>query len=690
MKKKLLTILMLTLTIVCMNALVSKSIFLFSQNGIAQALEAEVKRIEPYVFYDTNFGNGTPEQLLSCKKNSYLVTSDCLYKYDFYEEQWKVLKSGKPEATTMGTIKGLNYRGLNDGLIVKDYFKIVSDINNDGKEVYELNVDINGEYQWEKLLENGKFLKATEGNIDNYVVYNYYEEAINRLETKVNNTEFYLRNNKLYSLNSSKASQLIRDYSEEKPKSLNIIKFGEEVFVYGGSSGVERITSTNIGNEILYSVLAIGQKEFLSGKNIVDISSPDEGHNIFTISEEGKVYRTILADTWVYEDSLETDILTEIRYEINNKNKVSEIKVNDNLYKIVSSEEWGKSYITVNDKVLSSTIRDSYQYPDTISRFGEGDLYLYIWSNTTEPIRIDTRDNSVVNMGQSALFSDKMYKYEKLIRDKNGNIYMEKDDGKYFRYIEKNKFYSLDLKADDITIVNDLCYAINEKGLYCYESNGAWNLVVNEGGKEKLININNSLYALAEGVLYKFVEGSSWEKLDGKINYGLSDVYFVNLKNRKVYFVAEDKDEKFITTYDYDKNQWSKTKNLPKGINFQSIAVEGNSIYVGTQNISEGLAYIYKNGDWTSIMPQLSIDKSNTDIKSKLIMVEDNVYFQTGFKSKEHRETWIIKDGNVTKVEDIEELDWVNKSLEKEKYKYSNSENIIYTIKDGMVCRKVI
>lgn len=690
MKKKLLRILMLTITIVCMNALVSKSTFLFSQNGIAQALEAEVKRIEPYVFYDTNFSNGTPEQLLSCKKNSYLVTSDCLYKYDFYEEQWKVLKSGKPEATAMGTIKALNYKGIKDGLVVKDYLKIVSDINNDGKEVYELNVDINGEYQWGKLLENGKFLKATEGNIDNYVVYNYYEEAINKVETKVNDTEFYLRNNKLYSLSGSKVSQLVRDYSEENPESLNIIKFGQEVFIYGGSCGVERITSTKSENEILYSVSAIGQKEFFSEKNIVDLSSPDEGHTIFIISEDGKVYRTILADTWIYEDVLETDILTEIKYEINNKNKVSELKVNDNLYKIVSSEEWGKSYITVNDKVLSSTIRDSYQYPDTMSRFGEGDLYLYIWSNTTQPIRIDTRDNTVVNMGQPALFSDKIYKYEKLLRDKNGNIYMEKDDGKYFRYIEKDKFYSLDLKADDITIVNDLCYAINETGLYCYDSNGVWNLVLNEGVKEKLLNINNSLYALSEGVLYKFAEGSSWKRLDGKINYGLSNVYFVNLKDRKVYFVAEDKGERFITTYDYDKDQWSKTKNLPEVKNFESIAVEGNNIYVGTQYISEGVAYIYKNCAWTSILPQLSIDNSSTVINSKLIAGKGNVYFQTGSKAKEDLETWSIKDGNVTKVENTEELDWVNKSLEKEKYQYNNSENVIYTIKYGMVCRKVI
>ncbi|GEM_PF-4272924 len=687
MKKKLLSVLMLTMAILCFDALSSKSFLDFQhESREIQALESSDVSIQPYIFYDTYFEGENPKELLSYNKNIYLATKDILYKYDFLSREWNLLKEGKPVETTMGTIKGLTYMTMKDGLVVKDYFKIVSDINNDGKYVYELNLDASGEYQWERLIEEGKFCKELEAGTDSYSIYSYYQKTINSLEVKLNDTEYYLRNNIFYAREKDGTPQVIKEYSQDEVKDLNIVKFGEKIFVYGKNCGVEKVEVLGEECIVKYSITPIG-----TNKDIMGLTSADGGHSLFALCGDGNVYSAVLPNTWIADN--ESEFISEIKYSSNKEDLVKEIDINNNLYKIVDSSEWGKSYITVNGKILGETIRDTNGYPDTISRFSEGDNYIYVWSNKAQPIRIDIRDSSVVNMGENSLFSYAACDYEKIAKGKDGNIYIVNGD-EIYRYLESERFYDVNLRATSIAILNDQCYGINETGLYVYNGQGIWELITDGNvigvRPEELLVINNIIHCLYEGSLYKLNLDNEWEQIDSKVNIGLTSVYYVNDKSKKVYFVGNGEKETFVTIYDYIQNKWSKTKDLPDIKHIKSIAVEENSIYVGTQYVAEGIAYVYKNCTWSEILPQLNLQGYGAAVNSDLLTFNDAIYFYIdSSKEKANFGVWKMKDGSVTEVDVMEEKDSIYEILRNQGSFSTCNDRISFIIKNGQVFRKV-
>lgn len=692
--KKILSVMGLTLVILLSNVIWSNPLWGYEgKPKVAEALEEENDE-EPCIYYDTLFNELNPKQLLAYNNGIFVATDDKIFEYKIEEDTWINLEVGKSTEATMGMLKGLNYSLVKDGVVIKDYKKIVADINDDGKNVYELSETSEGEYFWGKIIENGKFCKALEDNADEYKVISFYNESTNASKVKNDSIDFYISGKKLYVHEKDKEPQLIKTY-EESRNNLKLVKFGKEVFVYGGSFGVERVISPKGFKGDGYLVYAIGDFKFDSKTVISDIASPDDGHTLFVIDSENKIYKIIMSNTWI-PNNKEVNLSTEMYCSSNENEKVKEISVDTKTFKIVKNDEWEKSYITLDDKILRETIRDSFQYPDQITRFSEYDDYIYFWSNVSQPIRINIKDGSVEVMGQGTLFNNTNSLNEKIIKDTNGDVYLEKSDKRIYKYIEKNKFYDsgLQYKASDIKVMNNQCYAICDNGLYLFNSKGQWETVVegdiSKNYDEQLIVLGSSLYSLSNGRLYKLNEAKKWDLVESKVNKGLTHVYYVNDEDNKVYFVSEEKGKNYVTIIDYAQNQWSKTKALPEINNIKSVAVEGVNIYIGTKYIADGVAYVYKNCTWIPILSQLGIDECGTLKNSRLIKQDNQVFFQTSEKGKAAFGIWKLKDGSASKVEDVKEKEKLLLKLNQENIVYTNQMGVTYTLKNGKVMRKVM
>lgn len=692
--KKILLVVALTLVIllsdfICLNLLSRYD----GERNVAEALEEQHIDEEPGIYYDTLFNELNPKQLLTYNNGIFIATDDSVFEYKIEDRTWVDLKVTKPIEETMGTLKGLNYSALKDGLSIKDYKKVVSDINNDGKLVYELNKTNEGNFIWDKIIENGKFCKDVEGNVEQYKITSFYNESINERKVKTDKAEYYITGNNLYVHEKDKNPQLIKTYKDTLGK-ISITKFGKEIFVYGGSFGVERIVSSKQFKGEEYFTYTLGDFKLSLGSIVSYIVSPDEGHTLFILDSENKVYKLLLANTWI-SHNVDAPISNEMYCSLGEAEKVKELTVGSKVFKIVKSEEWGKSYITVNDKILKDTIRDSFQYPDEITRFSSVDDSIYFWSKISQPIRVNINDESVEFMGQGNLFNNNNLN-EKIVKDSNGNIYLEKSDKKTYKYLEKNKFYDsgLPYKVSDIKIMNDQCYAISSEGLYLFNAKGQWEILtdsdISPNCEEKLIVLGNSLYALAEGSLYKLNENNKWDLVESKINKGLTSIYYINKDENKVYFVAEEDGESHVSIIDFVQNKWSKTKTLPDIKNINSVAAEGVNIYVGTQYIADGAAYVYKNCKWISVLPQLEIENHGT-IKNSLLVKDNNgVYFQVSEKEKEEYGIWQLKDGNAIKVEDVKEQDKLIPRFNKDEVLNIYNMGISFELKNGRVMRKVM
>lgn len=692
--KKILSVMALTLVIILSDVI---GLNLFWRYGdklkVAEALEKQEKE-EPCIYYDTLFNELNPEQLLAYNNGIFIATDDKVYEYNIEKSAWVNLEVGKPTEVTMGTLKGLNYSSIRNGFAIKEYKKVIADINNDGKNVYELNKTSEGKYRWDKIIENGRFCKVAEDNADEYEIISFYNEVTNESKIKTDRAEFYILGNNLYAIEKDKEPELIKTY-EEATEKLNIVKLGKEVFVYGENLGVERIVSSKHFNSESYLVYAIGDFKFSSKMVITDIASPDDGHTLFVINSENKVYKIMLSNTWI-PNNTEISAMTEMYCSSNEVEKVKEVSVDSKVFKIVKNDEWGKAYITVNDKILEETIRDSYQYPDQITRFSSVDDYIYCWSNVSQPIRVNIRDESVEFMGQRDIFNNINNLNEKIIKDVDGNIYLVKGDKRVYRLLEKNKFYDsgLPYKVSDIKVMNDQCYAISGNGLYLFNSSGQWETIIegdiNNNYDEQLIVLGNSLYALSKGSLYKLSESKEWNLVESKVNKGLTSIYYVDDEENKVYFLSEEKGKYYVKILEYAQNQWSKTKVLPEINGIKSVAVEGVNIYVSTQYLADGAAYVYRNCTWTSVLPQLDIEECGALKNSALIKQEDKVYFQTSEKEKEAYGIWQLKDGNVSRVENAKEQEMIAVKLNQENVVYTNQMGITYALKNGKVMRKVM
>lgn len=689
--KKLLIVLSFTFCMtICLN-----SFLVFNEEILmAEASEVQEKFEEPCIYYDTSFEEVSPKQLLEYNNDMYLATRNKLYRYDLETSRWITIDVGRPVDSSMGTLKVLNCMALKESLVARDCTKIVSDINNDGKEVYELNLNSDGKYYWTKIIENGKICKELEADVDEYKMINL-NKNIDSSKVKIDGDEYYFSQNTLY-VNSKDSENLpIKTYEEEEPSNLKLISFGKEVYIYGGTFGIEKVSKSKNFEQTPYSIYSVGKINSSKGIYITNIAAVDNGKILFVIGSDYKVYKIIMPNTWVFNPT-NIPIVQEEAYVVNEESKIKELTLNDKRFKIITNTEWGKSYITVNDKILEETIRGSYQYPDHITRFSDGDNFIYVWSDVTQPIRINIKDNSVEFMGQWDLFTKTFNYNEKLAKDQAGNLYIIKSDKKSYRYVERDRFYDTRVpsKATDIKILNNKCYAISETGLYMFSSNGQWQQVVegdiNEKFNEELIVLGNTLYALSDGSLYTLNSDNKWEIVEGKVNNGLTPVYYVNDNEKKVYFVAEEKEKKYVNILDYSKNQWSKTKELPEINHIQSIAVEGVNIYVGTQYIAHGVAYVYRNCAWTSILPQLNIVNYGTSSNSKLLVQEGEIYIKTVEKGKNINSFWRLKDGNASKVEDIKKQENISAKLKGEGSYSINSGSVIFILKDGKVLRKVM
>lgn len=687
MKKRIISVLILTIIILYVDGLSSKLFLGFYDTcRDVQALESTELNIQPYVFYDTSFQGENPKQLLTYNKNIYLATNEIIYKYDFVSREWNPLIEGTPVETLMGTIKGLTYVSMKDGVTVKNYSKIVSDINNDGKEVYELNLDSNGKNNWIQVIKDGKFCKEIQDGAESYSIDSYSKEDNNSKGTKFNETEFYLRNNNFYVKEKDGIPQVVKEYKEDEVKDASVVKFGDKIFIYGENCGIENIVTSIEDGETKYTCKPISSK-----KDIVGLTSTDGGHTLFAMSADGNVYVVLLPNTWAIDNK--SEFVSEIQYGSNKEENKDEISINKNIYKIVNSTDCEKSYITVNGKILCDTIRDTNGYPNNISRFSEGDNYLYVWSSRSQPIRIDIRDNSVVNMGGNYLFTSPSCNYGKIAKDVDGNVYIINGDATY-RYLESDKYYDVNLKVTSIAILNDQCYGVNETGLYRYNEHGLWELIINGNNNgvkpEELLVINDTIHCISEGALYKLNSNKIWEKIDSKVNMGLTSVYYVNDINKKVYFVAKDEKNTFVTIYDYFQNKWSKTMDMPDIKHIKSLAVDGKSIYVGTQYVSEGVAYVYKNCMWSDILPQLNLKTSGNVTNSNLVVLNDNIYFYTdSSENKANFGVWKMKDGNVTEVDTGEKKKILKEIISEQDSFLTCNGKVLFTIKNGQAFRKV-
>lgn len=692
MKKKVLVILILTFTILCLEALLSNVILNFSHRGKVYGLEDEKYDIKPYIFYDTHFDEVNPKQLINFKEDIYVATNKNLYKYDFFKEQWVLIKSGGPNGGKLGTINELNYKGMNGDIVVKNYSKIVSDTNNDGNEIYELNLNIDGEYQWNKIVENGKFIKTVEEGFDRYSIESYNKKYNSLNNVVIGDTEYYLRGNKLYSSINNKSLELIKDYSNEKVDSLKITKIGQEAFIYGGIYGVERIIKDDLSSEVPFKVSVIGQRSLFEDNKIIELVSADEGHTLFCMDERKRIYKLILEDTWVYDENI--DKAQEILYGNTKEERISELEVNNKIYKIETNKEWGKSYITVNNKILSETMRDSYLYPDNISRFNEKDDNIYIWNDLSQPIKINTKDDSVINMGQKSLFKNNGYKYKGLILDSDENLYIVGEDEKYYRYIEKDKFYDEGFKAYDIEVINEKCYGINESGIYQYNDEGNWTLITKDEikfkGDNTILDINNNPYCIFDGILYRLDEKGKLIKLESKINCGLSNIFYDNKSEKRIYFLADYNGENDVIIYDYAQDKWSRTKELKDISNINSIVVDKNDIYVSTKYAVNGGVFVYKSLGWECVFPKLDRTNYSGILNSKFEVIDGSIYIQTYFTDNSELITWKLENGSLNRINGVEGKNIVSNVIDSEEMCYTNNGSIAFTIKNGRVLRKII
>lgn len=691
--KKVLLIIVLTISILIGNTVFQKFLG-FSNVKIAVAMEKEKSNEQPNIYYDTFFEDLNPKQLLAVNNSIYATTDNKIYNYDKEDGRWRKLEIIASVNFVMGTLKALDYCELKDGFIIKNYSKIVIDINNDGKEIYELEELKDKTFQWLKIIENGRFCKALTPGADEFKIINFYNESVEENNIKIDNTKFYFEGNILYGQVNGKEKEFIKDYGDIGNKALRIMKFGKESFVFGGNFGVERIIKKEDYKGYIYSTCSVGEFNSLSEDFIVDMASGDNGHTLFALSNKNKIYKVIMANTWVpWNNEIE-----EINFiQCNSKEeKINEITVENKIFKIVKNEQYQKSFITINDKIIHQTIRDSYQYPDEILTFNGKDEYIYFWSDVSQPIRINIKEETVEFMGQSFMFEDTVNNGERLVKTSDGTLYLVKNQDEIYRYIEKNNFYDsgLSVKASDIKFFNGSCYAITDDGLYRFNSIGEWEVIIkgdiNDNYEEKLIVLGNNLYALSEGVLSKLNEENKWEIIGNKINKGLTPNYFINEREKKIYFVSEEMEKKYVTIIDYSQKQWSKTKALPEIANINSLAVEGNNIYVGTQYVSNGLAYVYKNGTWNNILPQLNIKVTGTMKNSKLIKQNDYIYFQTSENGKDGFGIWKVKNGEVSKVENNEEKEKIIKLINEKKDFEITEIGIVYALRNGKVLRKII